>query len=222
MKLKYLAGLAQNFYEEIINKFVEVTERKYVGSPKGSGIGWIIDGLPRSKAEADLLTSLKLLPDFIITLNDGKDWHYFKPDVDSESDGDQLALRANDEFSLFDSAYESYSESVEHIIKSLMESPLIEELGRKPQFIELNCNLSPTEIFGQILPSVGPLIQKAVSVEVTENSIPTNIVNPDDIEYFSMGDWVFGATRNYCPVSLVDSNALIPGKEEHAAQYLVS
>jgi hypothetical protein len=44
---------------------------KMQGVPNNAGIGWIVDGFPRTRDQADVVTHSKMLPDHIILLHDG-------------------------------------------------------------------------------------------------------------------------------------------------------
>ena len=49
--------------------------------------------------------------------------------------------------------------------------------------------------------------------------MPPTAINTSDLENYKMGDWIWGSFKHYCPVSLIETGNLIPGKEENACSY---
>jgi adenylate kinase family enzyme len=64
--------IPMDIYQDILENFAtqeSILQNKPITSILG---GWVLDGFPNTRAEAELLLEIGLMPDFLIDLRDGK------------------------------------------------------------------------------------------------------------------------------------------------------
>lgn len=75
---------------------------------------------------------------------------------------------------------------------------------------------SAMEISGGLYKALNPLFDIVHSIDLEEGDVP-----PNPESDFGLGKYLWGKTRQFCPVSLVQSHALRPGRDEYSAIYQV-
>ncbi|KAJ3156497.1 adenylate kinase [Geranomyces variabilis] len=193
----------QDIPAETLAALVKAVLRHAKDTGKQTVHGWVLDGFPTSPEQAQALRTVGLVPSYTVRL-------------DNDVTENKIRSRDNSNTTLFDARHAAYHDSVGEtlrIMQSKEGAPSTEADNDTPSpdatgttVVAVDATLNPAVALGIVQSAADPFCDKAVALTHKQlAALPSAIP--------------FGATKDYCPVTLHEHGVLIKGDNADVALY---